>query len=163
LGVQGSVTFDSQRPGTSEYSSPVILTNNADIGSGVLLDTFVSGTDFYDSSKSGAKCPNTNQLKLSNFAYYATNGAYSTAQDLQVGRTCDSEGYCHVNYGIGFNNPNPFYNKNEVIQAQKVGLYYTANLLAPGADMSLIFRLNVPEPCNGNFNSGHIYFWGEAV
>jgi hypothetical protein len=29
--------------------------------------------------------------------------------------------------------------------------------------MSLIFRLNVPEPCNGNFNSGHIYFWGEAV
>jgi hypothetical protein len=29
--------------------------------------------------------------------------------------------------------------------------------------MSLTFRLNVPEPCNGNFNSGHIYFWGEAV
>jgi cysteine-rich repeat protein len=163
LGVEGSVNFSNLRPGTSAYSNPVILTNDADSGSGVVLDVFVSGTNFYDTSSSGAKCGTTNQLSLKQFSYFASNGAYSTSQDMQVGRTCDSEGYCGINYGIGFNNPNPFYNKNEVIQAQKVGPYYTANLLSPGSSMALTFRLNVPEPCNGNFNSGHIYFWGEAV
>jgi hypothetical protein len=163
LGVEGAVNFNSLRPGTSEYSSPIILTNDADSGSGVIMDLFVSGTNFYDSSSSGAKCGTTNQLSLSAFNYYASNGAYSTLQDMQVGRLCDSEGYCQINYGIGFNNPNPFYDKNEVIQAQKVGPYYTANLLSPGSSMALTVRLNVPEPCNGNFNSGHIYFWGEAV
>ena len=163
LGVDGAVNFDNLRPGTQEYSDLVLLTNNADEGSGVLMDMFVSGTDFYDSSSSGAKCGISNQLELSNFAYYATNGAYSTVQDMQVGRKCDAEGYCHINYGIGFNNPKPFYNKNEILQAQKVGPYYTANILAPGASMSLEVRLNVPEPCNGNFDSGHIYFWGQAI
>ncbi len=164
LNVQGGISFSSiLRPGTLEYSSPVILTNNADSGSGVLLDVFVSGTNFYDSSSSGAKCPTTNQLSLSNFAYYATNGAHSTKQDMQVGRTCDSEGYCSVNYGLEFNNPYKFYNSHEVLQVQKAGPYYTGNLLSPGADMTLIFRLNVPEPCVGTFNSGHIRFWAEAV
>jgi len=163
LGVDGGVVFNYLRPGTTEYSDPVIISNNADSGSGVLLDVFVSGTNFYDSSSSGAKCPTTNQLSLKKFSYYASSGGYTTLQDSEIGRTCDDEGYCSINYGIGFNNPYVFYNKNEIIQAQKIGSYYAANLLAPGADMSLIFRIDVPEPCNGNFDSGHIYFWGEAV
>jgi uncharacterized repeat protein (TIGR01451 family) len=163
LEVQGGINFNSLRPGTQEYSGNVIITNDAESDSGVLLDVFISGTNFYDSSSSGAKCPSTNQLSLNRVSYYATNGAYSTHDDMEVGRTCDSEGYCSINYGIGFNNPNPFYNKNEIIQAQKVGPYYTGNLLSPGADMSVVFKVNVPEPCNGDFDSGHIYFWGEAV
>jgi hypothetical protein len=163
LGISGEVTFDLLRPGTSEYSNPVVLSNQADTGSGVLLDMFVSGTNFYDSSSSGAKCPNTNQLSLKKFSYYATNGAYSTHQDAEVGRTCDEEGYCSINYGIGFNNPNVFYNRNEIIQAQQEGVYWVGNILSPGADMSLVFRVDVPEPCNGNFDSGDIYFWGEAI
>ncbi|MCX6750833.1 MAG: hypothetical protein NTZ83_05225 [Candidatus Pacearchaeota archaeon] len=100
---------------------------------------------------------------MNRVSYYATNGDYSTLEDMEIGRTCDSEGYCGINYGIGFNNPHRFYDRNEIIQAQKVGPYYTANLLSPGADMSIVFRVNVPEPCNGNFDSGQIYFWGEAV
>ena len=50
-----------------------------------------------------------------------------------------------------------------MIQAQKVGPYYTANLLAPGAEMSVTFKLALPLPCNGDFSDGHIYFWGEAI
>jgi hypothetical protein len=163
LEIQGGLTFDSLRPGTTEYSGNVILTNDAESDSGVILDMFISGTNFYDSSSSGAKCPTTNQLSLNRVGYYATNGAYSTLEDMEIGRTCDSEGYCRINYGIGFNNPYRFYDRNEIIQAQKLGPYYTANLLSPGADMSIVFRVNVPEPCIGNFDSGHIYFWGEAV
>ncbi len=82
LSIDGEVEFDEVRPGTSSYSRRVIIGNDAEYGSGVLLDMFISGTDFYDSSSSGAKCPTTNKLDLSNFAYYATNGAYSTKQDI---------------------------------------------------------------------------------
>ena len=29
--------------------------------------------------------------------------------------------------------------------------------------MALTFRLDLPEPCNGDFDTGSIYFWGEAI
>ncbi len=164
LSIDGEISFDEVRPGTSSYSRRVLVGNEADLGSGVLLDMFISGTDFYDSSSSGAKCGTSNVLKLENFRYYATNGAYSTKQDLQVGRNKDAEGYLSINYGTGFNDPNPFYDRHEILQStMKQGPYYLGNILAPGAEMSLIFRLNLPEPCNGNFDSGKIYFWGEAI
>jgi hypothetical protein len=168
LSVEGTLTFDNVRPGTSAYSSTLLLGNDADAGSGVMMDMFISGTDFYDSSSSGAACPTTNQLALKSFRYFATNGAYSTTNDMEEDavdgdRDSDSEGYVNIEYGIGFNNPSPFYENAEVIQAAKVGPYYTANVLAPGAEMALTFRLNLPEPCNGDFDTGSIYFWGEAI
>jgi hypothetical protein len=159
LSIDGEMTFDDVRPGTQSYSRTMLVGNDADAGSGVMLDMFISGTDFYDSASSGAKCPTTNQLALSNFKYFATSGAYSTLQDPRK----DAEGYVPIAYGIGFNNPNPFYDANEIIQAQKIGPYYVANTLAPGAEMALTFKLSMPEPCNGDFDTGSIYFWGEAI
>ena len=169
LSVQGDLTFDNVRPGTDSYSDTLLVGNDADLGSGVMLDMFISGTDFYDSASSGARCPTTNQLGLSNFRYFVTNGAYSSAGDDQVDtsgtivRNKDSEGYVNIDYGIGFNDPTPFYNDKEILQDQKVGPYYTANILAPGAEMALTFKLSLPEPCNGDFDTGSIYFWGEAI
>ncbi len=160
LSIDGEITFDEVRPGTSAYSERVLVGNDAEAGSGVLLDMFISGTDFYDSSSSGAKCGTSNVLKLENFRYYATSGSYSTQKDVRK----DAEGYVPIEYGVGFNDPNPFYDNNEIIQSTtKIGPYYTGNILAPGAEMSVIFRLNLPEPCNGDFDTGQIYFWGEAV
>lgn len=159
LDIQGDLTFENVRPGTQSYSDTILVGNDADAGSGVMMDMFISGTDFYDSSSSGAKCPDTNQLSLDAFDYYTVNGAYSTSGDPRS----DAEGYVGIEYGIGFNDPNPFYNNNEILQEQKVGPYYTANLLAPGAEMALTFRLSLPEPCNGDFDTGSIYFWGEAI
>lgn len=168
LGIDGDLVFENVRPGTSSYSDTILLTNEADEGSGVMLDMFISGTDFYDSSSSGARCPSTNQLALKNFRYYVTNGAYNSAQDAENDpvdgdRDTDAEGYLNIDYGIGFNDPSPFYNNAEILQAQQIGPYYTANLLAPGADMAITFRLDLPEPCNGDFDSGQIFFWGEAI
>src|SRR3989338_8284236 len=170
LSVDGALTFDDVRPGTDSYSDTLLVGNYADDGSGVEMDMFISGTDFYDSSSSGAKCPTTNQLELSNFRYFATNGAYSTATDAEVDipagrgdRNIDAEGYVNIGYGIGFNDPTPFYDGFEILQDQKVGPYYTANILAPGAEMALTFKLSLPEPCNGDFDTGSIYFWGEAI
>jgi len=167
LGIDGEVTVENLRPGTSGYSDSITISNEADEGSGVLLDMFISGTDFYDSSSSGARCPTTNQLKLNRFSYYATNGYYSTDHDSEIGRDCNSEGYCEINYGKNFNDPSKFYDAYEIIQStQKTGpynKYYKGNILTPGSEMALTFRLDLPEPCNGDFDTGHIYFWGEAI
>ncbi len=43
------------------------------------------------------------------------------------------------------------------------GGYYLGNVLSPGAEIALTFRLALPEPCNGDFDSGSIFFWGEAI
>ncbi len=161
LSIDGELTFEDVRPGTSSYSNTLLIGNDADDGSGVRLDMFISGTDFYDSSSSGAKCPDTNQLSLDAFRYYATHGAYSTKTDL---RGADAEGYLPIGYGIGFNNPNPFYDEYEIMQNfPKNFAYYQSNILSPGAEMALTFRLDLPEPCNGDFDTGSIYFWGEAI
>lgn len=159
LTIEGDLIFDDVRPGTSSYSNTLLVGNDADAGSGVMLDMFITGTDFFDSSSSGAKCPTTNKLSLSAFDYFVTNGAYSSRDD---GRS-DAEGYVGIEYGIGFNDPNPFYNSAEILQTQQVGPYYTANILAPGAEMAITFRLDLPEPCNGDFDTGSLFFWGEAI
>ncbi|MBR9703961.1 hypothetical protein GOV12_00990 [Candidatus Pacearchaeota archaeon] len=168
LSIDGDMFFEEVRPGTDSYSSTMLVGNDADDSSGVMLDMFISGTDFYDSSSSGAMCPTTNQLGLSQFRYYATNGAYSTQSDLEFDlvdgdRDRDAEGYVNVEYGIGFNNPSPFYNNAEIIQAAQSGPYFHGNILSPGAEMALTFKLSLPEPCNGDFDTGSIYFWGEAI
>ncbi len=170
LSIDGDMEFEDVRPGTDSYSETILIGNDAELGSGVMMDMFISGTDFYDSNPSGARCPTTNQLELSNFRYFTTNGAYNSAQDLGIDipagrgdRNNDAEGYTNIGYGIGFNNPTPFYDAYEILQAQQVGPYYTANLLAPGAEMAITFKLSLPEPCNGDFDSGSIYFWGEAI
>jgi len=195
LSIDGDLTFTDVRPGTMSYSDTLIIENDADAGSGVTLDMFISGTDFYDSMSSGAMCPITNQLLLGDgesdcdvgsefggpdastdpFCYFASNGAYSTQTDARN----DVEGYVGINYGIGFNNPTPFYGTAngdvtgfEIIQGPVstvfpsptiLGPYFAGNTLTPGAEVAVTFRLALPEPCNGDFDTGSIYFWGEAI
>jgi hypothetical protein len=160
LSIEGDLTFDNVRPGTDSYSDTLLIGNDADDGSGVMLDMFISGTDFYDTSSSGAMCPTTNQLSLDAFRYYATNGAYSSADDLRG----DAEKYVPIGYGIGWNNPNKFYDAYEILKTVKFdGVYYNGNILSPGNEMAITFKLSLPEPCNGDFDSGQIYFWGEAI
>jgi len=166
----GALTFNDVQPGTASYSETILVRNAVEAGSGVLLDTFITGTDFYDSSSSGAKCPVTNQLGLSSFRYFATNGAYNSRQDANVDtagsvtRGTDVEGYLNIEYGVGFNDPSPFYRNAEILQAGPMtGPYWLANILAPGAEMALTFKLSLPEPCNGDFDTGDINLWAEAI
>ncbi|MFH1210283.1 MAG: hypothetical protein V1645_00020 [archaeon] len=165
----GPLSFSNVLPGSQAYSNTLAVGNGADPDSGVLLDMFVTGTDFYDSSSSGALCPITNQLALTNFDYYATNGAYTTQND---GRD-DAEGYVPICYGdkfttgVGSNSGNGndgFYENCEIMQGVvNAEGYYAGNVLTPGAEIAMTFRLSVPEPCNGDFDSGQIFFWGEAI
>ncbi len=141
------------RPGTTAYSEPFRVMNGAEDGSNVYLDMFIFGDDFEGSGN----CPDTNQLSLTNFAYYATHGAYSTSGDARS----DAEGYVPINYGNNF--ASDFYDVNEVLQEARVGPYFVANVLAPNDWFTVTVRLDVPEPCNGVFDQGEIQFWAEAI
>ena len=159
LSVDGDLTFEDVRPGTQSYSQTLLIGNDAEAGSGVMLDMFISGTDFYDPASSGAACPTTNQLALTNFRYFATNGASSTTGKPGT----DAEGYISIAYG------------DKITQAKKIILgtayglgadeadWANGNALTPGAEMALTFKLSMPEPCVGDFSEGQIYFWGEAI
>jgi len=164
VSVSGDMIFDDVRPGTSSYSETILVGNDADDGSGVRMDMFISGTDFYDSSSSGAMCPDSNVLDLETFSYFATHGAYSTGDGIMSDGRADDEGYVPIGYGTGFNDPNPFYGDYEIMQSGPTNNgYFQANILSPGAEMALTFRLDLPAPCNGDFDTGSIYFWGEAI
>ena len=224
IAVEGMVDFGLVNPGSMSHSDTLTITNNADEGSGVLLDMQISGTDFYDSGSGGAKCPVTNRLRLNNLGtapiydnegatnpaaayvradqsacdsildfsfdgvidtvdsddnlgvegttggdgvdnlcYFATNGAYSTAGDTQ---RRDDEGYVGISYDTGDDD-----NRDPIISSMGLGdiitlgtkAYFAGNVLTPGADLSITFRLLLPEPCAGNFDTGSIFFWGEAI
>ena len=45
---------------------------------------------------------------------------------------------------------------------QDLGYSY-GNVLSPGSEIAITFRLDYPEPCNGDFSKGSINFWGEAI
>ena len=99
--------------------------------------------------------------------YYATNGAYSTADASNA----DVEGYVPIVYGDAFSRN--FYNDAEIIRNPGTGTsgildidgieYHAGNVLSPGAEIAMNFKLGLPEPCVGNFNEGDIFFWGEAI
>jgi hypothetical protein len=146
LSIDGDLTFEDVRPGSVARSSTMLIGNDAEDGSGVILDMFISGTDFYDSASSGAMCPTTNKLALSQFTYDVSNGQFlSEDQSIRYGDTIAQAGRImdHVLFGNGAEN--------------------VANMLAPGAEMAITFQLDLPEPCNGDFDTGSIYFWGEAI
>ncbi len=165
LSIDGDLTFEDVRPGTTAYSQTMLIGNDAEAGSGVMLGMYISGTDFYDPASSGARCSldangiATNKLALTAFSYFATNGYYSTA----TAGGADSEGYLGIAYG------DKITQAQEIIDGDAYGAgvseydWNTGNALTPGAEMAITFKLTMPEPCVGDFSEGQLYFWGEAI
>jgi len=169
LGISGNLDFGTVRPGGVYKSSTLTIGNAAEAGSGVMLDMYIAGTDFFDPAHSGAMCPTSNVLKLTNFKYYASNGAYNTCKNTAVkngAAAADAECYVGIPYymtgaGSGANN-----NMNRIIDGDVITLggYPAGNVLSPGAEISINFKLNMPVPCNGaSFSDGEINIFGEAV
>jgi len=211
LSITGDIDFGTVRPGTHSYSDTLLVENDADDGSGVLLDMTISGTDFYDPASSGAKCPVSNRIRLNNggtghnyeqesssagdadpadnfirsdqtnclngiyagvdlglettfdpFCYFATNGAYSTAND---GARRDVEGYVGIPYETGdeeLRAPIISSDSGDTIESRLMD-WFAGNVLTPGDEIAITFRLTLPEPCNGDFSDGQLFFWGTAI
>jgi len=164
----GYVDFGLVSPGVISYADTIAVMNAAPSESGVLMNIFISGSDFYDNTNSGAKCPNSNVLALSNFGYYASNGAYRTVPGCS-GRSQTwfggiDEGYYTIPYETGDEGA-----REEIIECAGAvtlgGLHYEAgNVLSPGADIAITFALALPEPCNGEFTDGGSFMlWAEAI
>ena len=196
LAIDGDIGFEDVRPGTFNYGTgSVVVGNDAEEDSGVMMDMFMYGKDFFDSDTSGAKCPESNILKLydpttpvdghaSGIFYHAVSGAYTTDVSqpdaggargpLGAVRARDPEGYLNIGYGDVFTRPG-FYDGYEILNDKLYdlgtegapctgfGCYSHGNVLSPGAEATLRFLLVLPEPCNGDFDTGQIFFWGEAV
>ena len=187
LSVTGGLDFTGVRPGTAKYST-VYLKNTAQ--GGVMLDMFITGKDWPAADSAVGRCANVdgtekttgdyvNYLPLGAFRYYAENGAFSTRDDAGIGTTYssvnrnkDAEGYININKQINAGFEEKMFNDAEIIQANPTtgafigGQMWNANLLYPSSTMSVTFRLKLPEPCYGEFESesdGSIFFWGEAV
>lgn len=171
ISINDTVRFNNLTIGKTSYSNEIEVKNNADAGSGVKLDMFISGTNFYTTNGADVGCsPEENRLNLSFFRYYAENGIYSTTNDLEIGRIGglarekDSEGYVNMDYGFGFNNPNVFYDGFEMIQDGQNGAYYDGNEIGIGESVKIKFKLNVPaDICSSTFDAGEIYLWAEAI
>jgi hypothetical protein len=187
LSVDGALTFDDVMPGTDSYSDTLLVGNDAEAGSGVILDMFISGTDFYDPASSGARCPTTNQLALNGadgvynttddaFRYYVTNGAFISNNEV------DAEGYAAIPYSTDISGAKRIVRYNGLTStvvctvARAIAIrgaspsssvveedWNCGNALSPGSEMALTFKLKMPEPCVGDFSEGQIYFWGEAI
>lgn len=149
------IDFGEVLPGTRAYSNSMHIINLEDPacecgGSGGMggadLKMYISGTDFYDPYNSGARCPNSNYLSLTQFAYFATQGAYSTWTNYAA----DVEGYDTIPYETGDKS-----DRELIIDRNPI--------LHPGNELTIVFRLDLPRPCIGNFVDGQIFFWGEAV
>jgi len=187
LSVDGSLDFTDATPGTSSYSS-VLIENGAE--GGVILDMFITGKDWpSEETDPLGRCWDgsqyVNYLPLASFRYYTENGAFSTRDETATGvcsngvtdtgyssvcRDVDDEGYVNIQRQLNSGFEEAMFNEAEIIQAAPIedgDLGYGANLLTSGsAGMSITFRLELPEPCYGNFASdsdGSIFFWGEAI
>jgi hypothetical protein len=171
LSVDGNLAFEEVMPGTDAYSNTLLVGNDAEAGSGVILDMFISGTDFYDPTSSGARCSDdTNKLALREFAYFVTNGAFSSLDAAPVATAdVDQWGYTIIPYStessgckkiVGFNTDvRGAAPSSSVVDTD----WNNGNALSPGSEMAITFRLSMPEPCVGDFSEGQIYFWGEAI
>ncbi|MEK7765828.1 MAG: hypothetical protein AAB368_06280, partial [bacterium] len=148
----GPIVFDdgdgdgSVTPGNIAYSGAIIVHSAVDDDSSVELEMAISGTDFYDPISSHARCPDSNVLELTNFRYFATQADYDTNANAGT----DIEGYDSIPYETGdISDRQPIIDLN--------------NVLDEGAEMTVHFKLSMPQPCVGHFTDGDIYFWGRAI
>ncbi len=158
LDINGALDFGEIRPGTDSYSSTLAIGNDATAGSGVLLEMFISGTDFHDPVSSAAKCPVTNELDLENFRYVATSGGRSSRF---VNTGLDLEGYDAIPQGARITESQELIGGDAYLG--DADLREAGNVLAPGAEVSVTLKLSLPNPCVGDFTDGNIFFWGLAV
>ncbi len=175
-GTNGGPGFKNLIPGRVSYSRTMNIENTAELGSGVMLDMFISGTDFSSSDKLSF-CPEPKKLSLDKFRYYATNGAFSSKNNTDS----DSEGYSLIPYSSDISGSKRIirdknclskYGYSNLADATRGASpsstvvdadWNCGNALSPGSDMALIFKVETPGLCQGNFNEGNIYFWAEAI
>ncbi|KHO45820.1 hypothetical protein J4460_08205 [Candidatus Woesearchaeota archaeon] len=177
--ISGTDFFDPASQGSKCPVSNVLRLNNGgtegvyehdfpagDLGTMTIGDQFVCDQDG-DLAVDGTD----GATGVDHLCYFATNGAYQTGNDDDRD---DAEGYVGIPYETGTPEDRaPIISTSAgtlgdaTPDAGEINLggteYFAGNVLTPGADISLTFKLALPEPCNGDFSDGSLFFWGEAI
>jgi hypothetical protein len=171
----GPIDFGAVEEGTTAVSSTVYVENTAEDGSGVMMDMYIAGDDYFTDPTpgSGALCPTGNGIHHSNFHYYATKGSLNSGDndgvfdglgvtdgtddpwDAAVLELCDADvdEFTRV----------PSHSGDIGDMCRMINAGRGDSFLAQGADMSVTLKLDVPATCQGDFTSGDFHFVGRVI
>lgn len=164
VAVTGAVDFGQVVPGTTSLSNSVYIRNAAQGGSGVMMDMYVSSADYFtDPSNEDAICGQGNGIKYDNFYYYATKGSMNSGanNNLYPGLGESALGLCQAGQDEFTQMPSHSGEISDMCRIINHDEY--GSLLAQGSEMSMTFKLEVPEPCQGSFTDGEFYLVGRVV
>jgi len=159
----GPIDFGSVEPGSRELSNTVYLQNNAEAGSGVVMDMYIAADDYFtDPVTAGAICPTGNGIRFDNFRYYATKGSVNSGPN-GIAPTS--------NFGLGARcianddefTDLPSYSGEISDMCRIINIFDEASFLTQGSEMSITFKLIVPNLCEGHFTDGQFRFVGRVV
>jgi hypothetical protein len=146
LTMSGSLDFGNMGPG-QQRAQTFSVTNAAEGGVQVIMK--MGGTDFYDPSSSGAKCPTSNVLKLQGVSTDTNPATYNTGFWYTATQGSATKGPTRISYA------------NNIILAEPIFGYGVPT--SPGSSASVTLHLGLPMPCNGQFTDGRISLWAYAI
>lgn len=153
LTLSGEINFGLLGPG-EQGASTFSVQNSAEPNSGVEVIVAISGTDFYDPSNSGAKCPITNSLALQGDGMTFTTGFWYTAV-----MGANIVGNKRIPYGNGIMDADPIFSSGNGLNPT----YTPLVPMSPGSEASITLHLGLPQPCNGQFTDGQLYLYALAI
>lgn len=128
------------KAGSTVYSPYFTIENTADPTTGLYIGLGIYGKDMKAVGSIPAKCPDTNVLDIRNVEYKASH--------LNV-----QQAWTTMPRVIGYTGM-----PSLVFTGAPLG-----NLLGVGDDVTMRLRLNIPSPCQGQFDNGQIVFIGQAI
>jgi len=168
VGLSGGINFGSVSPGSTALSNTIYIRNNAEANSGVVMDMYIASSDYFtDPSNPTAICGDGNGIKYDNFGYYATKGSMNSGLNdnsfsmlgefdgMAIGDSCVAE--------LDEFTPMPSYSGEISDMCRIINHDLQGSLLAQGSEMSMTFKLDVPQKCNGYFTNGQFYIVGRVV
>jgi hypothetical protein len=162
----GVVNFGTVTPGSIATSNSIYLKNGGSNSSnaGVVMDMYIASDDYFtDPSNGAAICPTGNGIKYDRFSYYATKGSLNSGANNNTwnGLGKNNTTFCKANLDEFTNLTSHSGNIGDMCRV--INWIKGGSLLTEGSEMSITFRLNVPNPCSGNFNKGKFHFAGKVV
>ena len=166
----GQIDFGSVAPGGTATSNSIYLRNSAEEDSGVIMDIYIASDDYFtDPDNPYAVCPTGNGIRYDRFSYYATKGALNSGANNALfeglgagdGEPDREDDICEAR-GDEFT-PLPSHSGHIEDMCRVINWRKGASLLTEGSEMSIRFRLDVPETCVGSFDQGQFHFKGRVV
>lgn len=165
--VKGTVNFGAVTPGSVAASTDsIVLENKGD----TVMDTYIAASDYFtDPNYPWAICGDGNGIPYYAFSYYAMKGSVNSGMnDNSEPGLGETENDPRINMDICTAAADEYTtipsNSGRIDDMCRIINWdEDASLLNSGDTMSLLFQLDVPEPCDGGFTNGQFYFVGEVV